>query len=85
MIKDIYIKKEKDFENFLNIFNGKKIKKILVKRLEWSRLTVKMNDLIKEKKYYDFFKVLFLNCDNDDELGEFLFVLIIFLNIKILI
>ena len=35
-----------------------------------------MNDLIKEKKYYDFFKVLFLNCDNDDELGEFLFVLI---------
>ena len=44
IIKNIYIKKEKeDFENFLNIFNGKKIKKILVKRLEFSRLTVKMN------------------------------------------
>ena len=76
VIKNIYIKKEKDFENFLSIFNGKKIKKILVKRLEWSRLTVKMNDLIKEKKYYDFFKILFLKCDDDDGLGKFLFVLI---------
>ena len=75
---------------FLEIHNNKEIEKIveqlinmrksndiLVKRIRFSKLTVKMNDMTKEKKYYDFFKILFLeNCGDESILGEFLFVLI---------
>ena len=73
-IKNIYMKN--NFEDFLNIFS-EKFKKVLVKSLEpyiISERLPKMNELVKKEKYYDFYKILFL--ENDGDKGEFLFVLI---------